>query len=105
MTGEKVSADAKKRIKTMVATQDGFKIAEVDMSLRGPGDLMGTRQSGVLDLKIADIVKDGAILSDSRDAATRLLKKDPDLKEAQHNGIKNALLLRTKNRVQWSRIS
>lgn len=105
MMGEKVSADAKKRIKTMVETQDGFKIAEVDMSLRGPGDLMGTRQSGVLDLKIADIVKDGAILSDSREAANNLLKKDPDLKESIHNGIKNALLLRTKNRVQWSRIS
>lgn len=105
MMGEKVSADAKKRIKTMVETQDGFKIAEVDMSLRGPGDLMGTRQSGVLDLKIADIVKDGNLLSESRDAATELLRKDPNLKESQHNGIKNALLLRTKNRVQWSRIS
>lgn len=105
MMGQKISADAKKRIKTMVETQDGFKIAEVDMTLRGPGDLMGTRQSGVLDLKIADIVKDGAILSESRDAATNLLKKDPNLMETQHNGIKNALLLRTKNRVQWSRIS
>lgn len=105
MTGEKLSNDARTRIKTMVDTQDGFKIAEVDMMLRGPGDLMGTRQSGVLDLKIADIVKDGAILSQSREAATELLKLDPNLKLPEYNGVKNALLLRTKNRVQWSRIS
>lgn len=105
MMGEKLSTDARKRVKTMVETQDGFKIAEVDMLLRGPGDLMGTRQSGLLDLKIADIVKDGHILTQSREAATVLLKKDPNLKESEHLGIKNSLLLRTKNRVQWSRIS
>lgn len=105
MSGTKLSSDSKTRIQTMVRTQDGFEIAEVDMKLRGPGDLAGTKQSGVLDLKIADIIKDGDILAESREAAGILLKEDPNLKLPKNNGIKNAFLKRTKNKVQWSRIS
>ena len=66
MTGDKISADARKRIQTMVGTTDGFKIAEADLQLRGPGDLEGTQQSGILDLKIADVVKDEKILKIAR---------------------------------------
>jgi ATP-dependent DNA helicase RecG len=105
MTGTKLSNDSKTRIQTMVRTNDGFEIAEVDMKLRGPGDMSGTRQSGVLDLKIADIIKDGDILAQSREAASDILKKDPNLKLSEHIGIKNTFLLKNKNKVQWSRIS
>ncbi|MGB0178198.1 MAG: ATP-dependent DNA helicase RecG, partial [Owenweeksia sp.] len=105
MTGNKISNEAKTRIKTMVRTNDGFEIAEVDMQLRGPGDLMGTRQSGVLDLKIADITRDGHILKEARHAATAIFEKDPELKSSEHITLKNAFLARTKSRVQWSRIS
>ncbi|MEQ9262255.1 MAG: ATP-dependent DNA helicase RecG [Owenweeksia sp.] len=105
MSGNKISNEAKTRIQTMVRTNDGFEIAEVDMQLRGPGDLMGTRQSGVLDLKIADITKDGAILKAARKAVSHILEKDPELKNSEHIALKNAFLARTKTRVQWSRIS
>ncbi len=66
-------------LETMVRTNDGFEIAEVDLSLRGPGDIMGTQQSGVLNLKIADIVKDNDILQHARFYAKKILLKDPDI--------------------------
>ena len=75
MTSHKLSENAKTRIKTMVKTSDGFEIAEVDLKLRGPGDLMGTQQSGVLNLRIADIVKDHDILNIARNAAIDILKR------------------------------
>ncbi|MEP6262933.1 MAG: ATP-dependent DNA helicase RecG [Gillisia sp.] len=76
MTGHKLSEDAKTRLQTMTGTSDGFEIAEVDLKLRGPGDLMGTQQSGVLNLKIADIVKDNQILQSARSYAKQLLNED-----------------------------
>src|SRR5699024_3181485 len=79
MTGHKLSAEAKTRLETMVRTDDGFEIAEVDLKLRGPGDIMGTQQSGVLNLRIADIVKDSEILALARSYAFEILKKDPNL--------------------------
>ena len=101
----KLSADAKTRIQTMVETSDGFKIAEVDLKLRGPGNMMGTQQSGVLNLKIADVVKDTAILTTARNAAFDVLASDPDLSKPINN-----LILKTYTEIQktsglWSNIS
>ena len=105
LTDYKLSPDAKTRLKTMVDTSDGFKIAEVDLKLRGPGNMMGTQQSGVLNLKIADIVKDTAILTNARNAALDILAEDPELLSP-----KNELLLKTYTQIQktsglWSNIS
>jgi ATP-dependent DNA helicase RecG len=105
MTGYKLSADAKLRMNTMVRTNDGFEIAEVDLRLRGPGDITGTMQSGIMDLKIADISKDGHILELARTAAMNLLENDPAL-IAPENKI-TALILenKMKRRSDWSRVS
>ncbi len=84
MTSYKLGADSKLRMETMVRTNDGFEISEVDLKLRGPGDLEGTQQSGVLDLKIADLAQDGQILSLARTAAQTILNEDPML-EAEEN--------------------
>ena len=105
MTSFKLTQDAKTRMETMTATSDGFQIAEVDLKLRGPGDLMGTQQSGVLNLKIADIIKDSDVLKIARSYAWQVLKKDPALQQAEHTMIKTALsnLMQYKN--IWSYIS
>ena len=105
MTGNKLSNEAKTRIQTMVDTTDGFKIAEVDLKLRGPGDLMGTRQSGALDLLVSDLVRDGEILKTARLAAQDLLKKDPGLDQPEHQMIKTHIDSFNKNVVNWGRIS
>lgn len=105
MTGNKLSSDAKLRMSTMVRTNDGFEIAEVDMKLRGPGDIAGTMQSGVMNLHIGDLVKDGAILETARTAAQKLLADDPHL-EAMENAVsKNILEDKMKGRSDWSRVS
>ncbi len=104
MTGVKLSTEAKTRIQTMVDTTDGFKIAEVDLKLRGPGDLMGTRQSGALDLLVSDLVKDGEILKTARIAAQDLLKNDPNLEKKEHRVMKNHIDSFSKNAVNWGRI-
>ena len=80
MTGHKLSSDGKKRIDTMVKTNDGFEISEVDLKLRGPGDIQGTQQSGLLNLNIADLAKDGQILQMARDTVVQILKEDANLK-------------------------
>ncbi len=105
MSGHKLSQDSKTRLDTMVQTNDGFEIAEVDLKLRGPGDLMGTQQSGVLNLKIADIVKDNQILKIARQEAILLLKEDPKLTETQNQPIKNTYLKINKNKSIWNYIS
>ncbi len=105
MTGHKLSNDSKTRLETMTGTNDGFEIAEVDLKLRGPGDLMGTQQSGVLNLKIADIVKDNSILSSARYYASRLLKEDPNLSVEKHLPIKNSYARLVKNKTIWNYIS
>ena len=79
MSNNKLSNEARTRIKTMTSTNDGFKISEVDMKLRGPGNLLGTQQSGLLNFKIADIIKDKDILEFSRADAKELLSSDPEL--------------------------
>ena len=81
MTGEKLGNDARKRIHTMVRTTDGFEIAETDLQLRGPGDMEGTQQSGILDLKIADIIRDEKMLKRARNMAIDIIKDDPELEK------------------------
>jgi len=105
MTGHKLSADAKTRLETMVRTSDGFEIAEVDLKLRGPGDLMGTQQSGVLNLRIADIVKDSEILKIARSYAAQTLKADPNLTSKENIPIKNTYAQFVKYRNIWNYIS
>lgn len=105
MTSHKLSHDSKTRLQTMVSTNDGFEIAEVDLKLRGPGDLMGTQQSGILNLKIADIVKDNDILKTARHFAAAVLKKDPGLNLEEHKTIRNTYLKLTKDKNIWNHIS
>ena len=105
MSSNKLSEDAQQRLKTMVRTSDGFEIAEEDLKLRGPGDLMGTQQSGVLDLKLADLVKDNAILQYARQMAIKTLEEDPTLSLSKNKNIVSAFQEHMKNRWQWSRIS
>ena len=89
----------------MVKTNDGFEISEVDMKLRGPGDIMGTRQSGMLNLQIADLMQDGAILKTAREAVFTILKEDPGLDKPEHRAIFSNFNLRMKGKAQWGRIS
>jgi ATP-dependent DNA helicase RecG len=105
MTGVKLTTEAKTRIGTMVETNDGFKIAETDLKLRGPGDMRGTRQSGELDLLISDLGMDGQILSIARDAAIDLINNDPNFEKQENTVIKNHINSLSKSVVNWSRIS
>ncbi|WP_026839155.1 ATP-dependent DNA helicase RecG [Gillisia sp. JM1] len=105
MSGHKLSEDSKTRLQTMVSTNDGFELAEVDLKLRGPGDLMGTQQSGVLNLKIADIVKDNQILKSARDYAKRLLTEDPNLELPEHKMVKYTYQQVAKHKNIWNYIS
>jgi ATP-dependent DNA helicase RecG len=104
LTGTKISNDARERLKIMVATNDGFKIAEKDLEIRGPGDIEGTRQSGLLNFKLANIVQDKVILEAAREAAENLLETDPDMNMAENLPIKN-YLQQQKGKTAWSKIS
>lgn len=105
MTSFKLSAEAKTRLETMVHTNDGFEIAEVDLRLRGPGDIMGTQQSGVLNLKIADIVRDNDILKTARYYAMQLLKSDRSLEKQENIIIRHAYSQLVKYKNIWNYIS
>ena len=105
MTSHKLSSDSKTRLETMVKTNDGFDIAEVDLRLRGPGDLMGTQQSGVLNLKIADIIRDKDILLQARYYAKRILTNDPSLSLAENKAILNTYKQLSKYKNIWNYIS
>jgi len=105
MTGFKLSSEAKIRIETMVKTNDGFEISDVDLKLRGPGDLEGTQQSGVMDLKIANIIKDEAVLKVARSYAQRILDEDPGLQLPKNNRIAAQLLFLNRRNVNWAMIS
>ena len=105
MTSFKLSSDSKIRLETMVKTNDGFEIAEVDLKLRGPGDLMGKQQSGVLNLQIADLVRDKDILLVARNEATKLLKKDASMSLPEHQSLKTVFLELTKKKNIWNYIS
>ena len=105
MTGHKLSSDSKTRLETMVKTNDGFEIAEVDLRLRGPGDIMGTQQSGVLNLKIADIIKDNDILQLARHHAKQTLQNDPSLSNTENQIILNTYRALSKYKNIWNYIS
>lgn len=105
MTDYKLTIEGKKRMETMVRSNDGFEIAEVDLKLRGPGDLQGTQQSGLIDLKIANLIKDEKILKFARDLANQLLDDDPDLSKAENILIKKQLIEIVKNKQNWGLIS
>ncbi|MFC3854408.1 ATP-dependent DNA helicase RecG [Chitinophaga sp. GCM10012297] len=104
MTGNKIGKDSQERVKVMVQTNDGFVISEKDMELRGPGDIEGTRQSGLLDLKLADIVQDRAMLQAARDCAEKILSEDPDL-ELPENKPLHDFLATQRSKSAWSKIS
>ncbi|MDO3694318.1 ATP-dependent DNA helicase RecG [Wenyingzhuangia sp. chi5] len=105
MSGVKLSNDSKTRLETMVRTSDGFEIAEVDLKLRGPGNLMGTQQSGVLNLKIADLVRDSKELHMARNTALEVLREDPNLALAKNLPIKRAYQQIHKRTSIWANIS
>ena len=105
MSGSKLSEEGKTRLQTMVNSTDGFEIAEADLRLRGPGNLMGTQQSGVLQLKIADVIKDSTLLKAARDTAQQILKQDPELKQAEHQIIKRTLAALRFDSNIWNFIS
>ncbi len=105
MTSHKLSSDAKTRLETMVRTNDGFELAEVDLKLRGPGDIMGTQQSGILNLKIADLVKDNDILKLARNYAFKVLKEDPSLALDKNKIINYTYQQIGKHKNIWNYIS
>ncbi len=105
MTSYKLGKDSKLRMDTMVRTNDGFEIAEVDLKLRGPGDLEGTQQSGLIGLRLADITKDGAILQHARGVAAEILDDDPTLEKPIHAALLNEMKREQKSSVNWGRIS
>ena len=105
MTGDKLSKDSLMRMETMAATNDGFEIAEVDLKLRGPGDLMGTQQSGALNLKIADLSKDGQLVVLARNEARKILDEDPILEMSEHEMLRNVLINTLKGKPDWGKIA
>ncbi len=105
MTGNKLGKDTKLRMETMVRTNDGFEIAEVDLKLRGPGDLQGTQQSGVMGLRLADITKDVSILQHARAVAAEILEEDPSLEKKENGALFAELNKQQSTSVNWGRIS
>ncbi len=104
LSGQKLSADARERLKIMVNTNDGFLIAEKDLEIRGPGEMEGTRQSGALNFKLANILHDKAILEAAKLTVERIIQTDPELVSAENSALKNFLLLQ-KGKTLWSRIA
>lgn len=104
MTSNQIGAEARKRIQIMTSTVNGFEIAEKDLELRGPGEIEGTRQSGALNFRLADIVQDKLILDAARDLAEEIIEKDPELETAENLQLKN-YLRSLHGKTPWSRIS
>lgn len=104
LTGKKLSNDARERIKIMTSTNNGFVIAEKDLELRGPGDIEGTRQSGALKFKLADIIEDRNIIEAAKSICEKLLANDPELNDDQNQPLKNFLQIQ-KGKTVWSKIS
>ncbi len=105
MASHKLSKSGRTRLETMVRTNDGFEIAEVDLELRGAGDIMGTRQSGDVELNIANLVTDGPILAQAREAALGIIQDDPYLKKDEHRLMIPELKKRMSKKTVWSKIS
>ena len=105
MSKYEISTEGRKRLKAMVETNDGFEIANFDLQLRGPGDLQGTRQSGMLDFKIADLTKDEKLVAYTRNYAQQILEKDPDLTLPEHQRLAETLEKLMQRDTNWSVIS
>ncbi len=105
MTGYRLSEDGRLRMDTLVRTSDGFDISEVDLKMRGPGDIMGTQQSGIIDLKLANLAQDGQIIKLARDLAIKLLKDDNNLIKQENLLVQQELIKYMKTKKNWGRIS
>lgn len=105
LTAGKLSEDGEKRLRVMESTTDGFRIAEADLEIRGPGDFLGTRQSGMPDFRVASILRDGVILEQARTAALELLEHDPGLTTQDGQRIKEELLRRWGTRLELAGIA
>jgi ATP-dependent DNA helicase RecG len=104
LTGKKLTNDARERLKILCATNDGFKIADKDLELRGPGDIEGTRQSGILNFKLASIVQDKVLLELVKITCDELMDADPDLSSAENLQLNNYIRSR-KGKTEWSRVA
>lgn len=104
LTGKKLGHEARERIKTMTSTTNGFEIAEKDLELRGPGDIEGTKQSGILNFKLANIINDRVMIDTAKEFCEALLTEDPDLTKEEHQGLKTFLQIQ-KGKTIWSKIS
>ncbi len=104
LLGTASSEDARRRIAAMTATNDGFKIAEVDLSVRGPGEFFGTRQSGLPEFRVADLVRDGAVLEEARQDALTLIARDPKLLQPEHRALRAALLARWRGKLDLASV-
>lgn len=105
VSGFKLSDDAKTRLRAMTESNDGFELSEIDLKLRGPGDMMGTRQSGLIEFKIADLVKDQEILINARKLAAQIIQDDPDLSEEKNKRLNKAVNYLKNSKKDWSQIS
>jgi ATP-dependent DNA helicase RecG len=99
LTSGRLGEDAERRLQAMVETSDGFRIAEVDLQLRGPGEFFGTRQSGLPEFRVADLLRDAALLEDARREAQAIVAADPELRAAEHRGLRHALLARWRGKL------
>ena len=100
----RLGEDAQRRIDAMVATNDGFRIAEVDLELRGPGEFFGTRQSGLPEFRVADLLRDAAILEEARREAVAIVAADPELRDAEHRGLRESLLARWRGKLRLASV-
>jgi len=104
LTSGRLSEDAQRRVGAMVETNDGFKIAEVDLQLRGPGEFFGTRQSGLPEFRVADLLRDAAILEEARREAQTIIAEDPQLRQPAHGGLRQALLTRWRGKLDLASV-
>ncbi len=105
MSGDRLSNEGRKRLEIMVKSNDGFEISEADLQLRGPGDIRGTRQSGMLDFRIANLAKDGELIAATRRIAEEILATDPHLTHPGNSLLRQQLLRISKNKEHYGRIS
>jgi ATP-dependent DNA helicase RecG len=104
LTSGRLGEDAERRVGAMVETNDGFKIAEVDLQLRGPGEFFGTRQSGLPEFRVADLLRDAAILEEARREAQTIIAEDPELRQPAHRGLRQALLTRWRGKLDLASV-
>jgi ATP-dependent DNA helicase RecG len=99
MTGSRLGEEAQRRIDAMVQTTDGFRIADVDLQIRGPGDFFGTRQSGLPEFRVADLLRDGALVEQARAEAEDIVAHDANLREPEHQALREGLLARWRGKI------